>query len=217
MCSQFEAIQSQHAAWVKQHFDCDLPTKAWPQTTYPTQQAPFIFLAQGEVHCQLAHFGLVPAWARHKPQFGKHTYNVRAETVAEKPSYQAAWRARRFGLVLTQSFYEPCYETGRAIRTAIRRADGTPTAIACLWEQFMAPNTHTPYQSFSMLTVNADQHALMQRMHKPTDEKRSVVVIESADHWQWLTATTSMASALLQCPPPGQLIADFQSDPASLF
>lgn len=42
--------------------------------------------------------------------------------------------------------------------------------------------------SMSMLTVNADGHPLMGRMHKPGDETRSVVMLEE-DQWEaWLDA-----------------------------
>lgn len=33
----------------------------------------------------------------------------------------------------------------------------------------------------SMVTVNADTHPLMSRMHKPGDEKRSVVILRPDD------------------------------------
>jgi len=34
--------------------------------------------------------------------------------------------------------------------------------------------------SFTMLTVNADQHPLMSRFHTPGDEKRAVVTLPQA-------------------------------------
>jgi len=40
----------------------------------------------------------------------------------------------------------------------------------------------------SMLTINADDHPLMRRFHKPGDEKRSVVVLDDDDWDQWLEA-----------------------------
>ena len=39
-----------------------------------------------------------------------------------------------------------------------------------------------------MLTINADEHPLMQRFHKPGDEKRSVVVLHEDDWKSWLEA-----------------------------
>ena len=64
--------------------------------------------------CTLAQFGLVPQWAEDKKKFGLRTYNARSETVHEKPSYRNAWKGRRFGLVLVNSFYKPNWETGKA-------------------------------------------------------------------------------------------------------
>ena len=58
-----------------------------------------------------------------------------------------------------------------------------------------------------MLTVNADDHPLMRRMHKPkrdraadAQDKRSVIAIEPADVQAWLLGTLQEAKALL-CPP----------------
>lgn len=58
-----------------------------------------------------------------------------------------------------------------------------------------------------MLTVNADEHHLMSRMHKPDpkfpadqQDKRSVVAIEQADVEQWLNGTVSDAIPLIKAP-----------------
>ena len=40
--------------------------------------------------------------------------------------------------------------------------------------------------SFTMLTVNSTQHPVMERFHKPGDEKRSVVVIPPEQWDDWL-------------------------------
>ena len=44
--------------------------------------------------------------------------------------------------------------------------------------------------SFTMLTINADGHELMQQFHKPTDEKRMVVILPEARYRDWLEVTT---------------------------
>lgn len=71
--------------------------------------------------------------------------------------------------------------------------------------------------SFSMLTVNADAHPLMKRFHRPEDEKRSVVVINSNDFTKWLTATHEGASRLLKAPDPQDFAAEFQNRSNQLF
>ncbi|WP_321575571.1 hypothetical protein [Delftia tsuruhatensis] len=59
-----------------------------------------------------------------------------------------------------------------------------------------------------MLTINADAHPLMSRMHKPDpqlpadrQDKRSVIPIELGDVDQWLAGTVKEASELLRLAP----------------
>ena len=59
-----------------------------------------------------------------------------------------------------------------------------------------------------MLTINADMHPLMKRMHKPdpkapedAQDKRSVIPIEAGDVDTWLAGTVEEASRLLQLAP----------------
>jgi len=52
----------------------------------------------------LLHWGLIPAWAEDM-KIGYRTINARAETVAVKPAYRAAFRRRR-RLIAANGFYE---------------------------------------------------------------------------------------------------------------
>jgi putative SOS response-associated peptidase YedK len=63
------------------------------------------------------------------------------------------------------------------------------------------------HESFTMLTINADKHPLMKRMHKPDpklppdqQDKRSVIAIEHNDVDQWLHASPEDASLLIAPP-----------------
>lgn len=209
MCSNFETIKPNRAQWLRDTFNCDLPQSVWPYEAYPTYPAPFIYLDNGKPKCELAQFGLVPAWATDKRKFGLKTYNARSETVAEKPSYRQAWKQRRFGLAIMESFFEPNWETGKAIRWKIKRADSEPVAVASIWERFIDQETGEILFSFSMLTINADHHAVMKHFHKPEDEKRSIVVLQNQDYLPWLHASHQQASNMLQLAPDGFL----QSEP----
>lgn len=205
MCSNFEPINRTQSTWVKSHFGCELPDADWRPETYPTYPAPFIYLDEGKPRCELAQFGLVPHWAADKRKFGLHTYNARSETVDEKPSYRNAWKERRFGLVLVNSFYEPNWETGKAVRWRIKRADNQPAAIASIWERIIDKSTGEILMSFSMLTINASGHEIMKHFHKPTDEKRSVVVLNDNDYLPWLNADITQARSMLSLAPDGLL------------
>lgn len=200
MCSNFEPIKKYQSGWVGEHFNCDLPQAEWGSNVYSTAPVPFIYLDNGVPKCELAQFGLVPEWAKDKKRHGRFTYNARTETVATKPSFQSPWKQRNFGLVLTEKFYEPLYDKlGKDwVPAAIYRRDREPTAIASIWERFVDQESGEVIFSFSMLTINADHHPLMNRFHKPDEEKRSVVVIENGDFGKWLTASHTQAEDLLQ-------------------
>jgi putative SOS response-associated peptidase YedK len=61
------------------------------------------------------------------------------------------------------------------------------------------------HESYTMLTINADAHPLMSRMHKPdpklaadAQDKRSVIPLDPADYDQWLAGTLEDAKGLLR-------------------
>jgi putative SOS response-associated peptidase YedK len=205
MCSNFQPIRKDRNEWVLDKFKCELPKESWREEAYPTYSAPFIYLDEGKPRCELAQFGLVPHWAKDKGKFGLKTYNARSETVHEKPSYRSAWKERRFGLVLMESFYEPNYESGKAVRWRINRCDKEPSVAASIWERFIVRETGEIVFSFSMLTINADGHPIMKHFHKPQDEKRSIVILNNDDFSQWLSANHDEARKLLNLEPNGFL------------
>jgi putative SOS response-associated peptidase YedK len=44
-----------------------------------------------------------------------------------------------------------------------------------------------------MLTVNYDGHPVMQRFHRPGDEKRMVVILDTKDNDEWLSCPVKEA------------------------
>lgn len=195
MCTNF--TPTTRAQWVKENLGVVLPS-GFPEEAYPGYLAPVVVKSrQSErVACGLARFGLIPGWAK-DDKISRHTYNARSETAAEKPSYRTAWRQRQFGLLLVDNFYEPNYESGKAVRWKIELASGDPFGIACLWDRWTDPASGERVVSFSMLTVNADDHAVMKQFHKHGDEKRTPVIIAPELHDAWLSADTTQASELM--------------------
>lgn len=195
MCSVFSPTQNVN--WVHEHFGAQL-AGAYPEVTYPGYLAPIIVRGHesGRTACGLARFGLIPSWAK-DATIGRRTYNARSETVAEKPSYRAAWRQRHYAIALADCFFEPCYESGRAVRWRITRADSQPFGIASIWDRWTDPATGEVVASFSMLTINANEHPVMNRFHKPGDEKRTPVVLAPGQFAPWLDAMPDSAMAIL--------------------
>jgi putative SOS response-associated peptidase YedK len=58
-----------------------------------------------------------------------------------------------------------------------------------------------------MLTINADQHALMCQFHKPVDEKRMVVILPQDSYDHWLEATPEKSMEFMRQFPADQLQA----------
>ena len=51
--------------------------------------------------------------------------------------------------------------------------------------------------SFSMLTVNADEHPIMRQFHKAGDEKRTPVIIKPEHYTRWLGADIPTAAEMM--------------------
>lgn len=47
------------------------------------------------------------------------------------------------------------------------RADGKPGGLAGVWNIWVDLTTAEAHESFTMLTLNANHHPIMSRMHKP--------------------------------------------------
>jgi putative SOS response-associated peptidase YedK len=65
------------------------------------------------------------------------------------------------------------------------------------WDKWKYPATGELVVSFSMLTVNADEHEVMQQFHRPGDEKRTPVIIPQEDYIQWLGTDVPIATQML--------------------
>jgi len=195
VCTNF--TPTQNTAWTKQRFGVELPA-GYPPESYPGFASPIVVKSHQtqRVACGLARFGLIPAWAKDS-KIARHTYNARSETAAEKPSYRTAWRQRHYGLVLVDNFYEPSYVTGKAVRWRIGLLSGEPFAIACLWDRWTDPATGELVVSFSMLTVNADEHPVMYQFHKSGDEKRTPAIVPTDRYDEWLSADPHKAAEMM--------------------
>ena len=151
-------------------------------------------------------FGLIPHWAK-DATIARRTYNARSETVHEKPSYRDAWRLARHCIIPAEAIYEPDWRSGKAVPTRITRADGKPMGIAGLWSVWKAPTGDVTH-SFTMLTINADDHRFMRQYHKPEDEKRMVVILSEHDYDAWLAAPATQSREFLRQFPAENLLGE---------
>jgi putative SOS response-associated peptidase YedK len=158
----------------------------WPEETWKDYAAPILRAAPGmRAQPALASYGMTPR--RHIPPGVKpfDTMNARAESLGERRSFSPFWRRLQLCAVPMQHFYEPCYESGRAVRHAIGMADDAPFWVAGLWREWQEADGSIA-TAFTQITINADTHPLMRRMHKPGDEKRTLVVLPEEELGSWL-------------------------------
>jgi putative SOS response-associated peptidase YedK len=124
----------------------------------------------------LTHWGLIPSWSK-DPSIGARMINARSETVSEKPAFRAAFKRRRC-LVPVSGFYE-WKKDGKAKQPYyITSPDGTPLAVAGLWEYWEGADG-SALESCTLLTTDANE--LMAPLHD-----RMPVIVEPADYGEWL-------------------------------
>jgi putative SOS response-associated peptidase YedK len=175
---------------------------------YKDYQAPIVRRLEGKLSTDPASFGIVPR--KHIPEGVKvfDTMNARVESVGQKRSFRSAWTNMQLCLIPVERFYEPDYETGKAVRWRIGLASGEPLAIAGLWRSWQEADGSKAL-SFTMLTVNADEHPLMKRFHRPGSEKRSLVIVPHSEYEAWLESrNTDEAFSFLRLYPASSMHAE---------
>jgi len=187
------------------------PWQDWSaKDMFPRAPGPFIRGTAGAAtpsrECVIGQWGLIPSFAK-EAKLSYSTFNARFEELAQKASYKVPWARGQRCIIPAVSFDEPNWETGRNVWWRFTRKDGVPWGLAGLWNAWVDLATGEIHESYTMLTINADSHPLMRRMHKPDpkydpddQDKRSVVAIESAAVDQWLHGTREDARELVVPP-----------------
>lgn len=150
-------------------------------------------------------YGLIPK--RHMPPGQRlTTMNARAETVGQLRTYKSAWAKSQLCLVPMVRFFEPNWEQPAPVRWSIGMANGEPFAVAGLYREWEEEDGKKSF-SFTQLTINADDDSLMKRFHRPSEEKRSLVIVPSADYDEWLGCMDPERARRYLLPCPAELMA----------
>lgn len=157
----------------------------------PTQQTLIVRKAPERAAREAAYvqWGLIPSWAKDRAIASK-LINARGETVAEKPSFRAAFKQRRC-LVVADGFYEWRAAAAKGASKQpywISSADGKPMGFAGLWERW-SRDADIPVESCTIITTTPN--TLMEPIHK-----RMPVILEPSDFPAWLDMSDARAPAL---------------------
>ncbi len=121
-------------------------------------------------------WGLVPRWAKDL-SFGYKTINARSETLASKPSFRSAYKARRCA-VISDGFYEWRKTPSGKVPTYIRLKDTPTFALAGLWESWTSPDGED-VRTFTIITTPPNE--LLRPIHN-----RMPAILQPNDYDRWL-------------------------------
>lgn len=159
---------------------------------------------EGEPELIVGIYGMAPK-RKMKEGLRLTTMNARAETVGEKRTYSKQWRETQTCLLPMTAFFKPLWESGAAERWAIGMADDEPFCVTGLWKAWEEEKGSFSF-SFTQLTINADEHPLMKRFHKPGDEKRSLVIIPRSEYEAWLNVKDPEMARMMLSLYPSELM-----------
>ena len=186
----------------------------------PMQRGPVVRLdKEGRREPVIMRWGLVPSWSKDDKD-GARCINAKAETVAEKPSFRAAFKARPC-LVPADGFYEwaPLGAVGKQ-PYYITLKDKEPFAFAGLWEWWRAkeaPKEEPGLETFTILTT--EPNALCAPIHN-----RMPVILAPDDWPRWLSTPDDRKSLLrsfpadrMECWPVGKAVGNVGNEEPELI
>lgn len=185
----------------------------------PTQTGLVVRLdAAGQREPVGMRWGLVPGWAK-DIKIGATMINAKAETVATKPAFRSAFKARPC-LVVATGFYEWKALGGKRKQPYyIRLKEGAPFAFGGLWERWRDPAAadQPPMESYTILTTAPN--VLMAGLHD------RMPLILAPEQWQkWLGAPEERAALLdpfpadrMECWPVSDAVGNVRNDDTTLL
>jgi putative SOS response-associated peptidase YedK len=198
MCGRFAITLPPEA--MAQMFDAVPGANLPPVPRYnvcPTQPVPVVIHAQGHRRLGPMRWGFIPRWYK-TPTDGPPLFNARSETLAEKPAFREAARARRC-LIPAAGFYEWTPGVTPKEPWFISRADRAPMVFAGVWQQWQAADA--PDQRLTTCAiVTAAAEGAMADLHD-----RVPVVVDPADWPLWLGEAGHGAARLMRAPAEGVL------------
>jgi putative SOS response-associated peptidase YedK len=186
MCGRF--AQCADADTAAHHFElASVPALTPRYNLAPTQPVLAVRIGDnGQRELTALRWGLVPSWSK-GPDNRYSMINARAETVATKPAYRAAF-ARRRCLIPADAFYEWRAGADGKVPHAIRRKDREPFAMAGLWEHWTGPDGS---EIVSCAIIVTEANRLLAPIHD-----RMPVILNAADYSTWLDPAADKAALL---------------------
>ena len=193
MCGRFTLRAS--AREIAEFFDLVRDLVEWDVPRFniaPTQSVLAVRDGQSGREAARLRWGLIPSWSQDM-KLAASMINARAETVAEKPAFRAAFKRRRC-LIPANGFYEWQRNGKSKVPHLISLRSSDLFAFAGLWESWHAPDGSV-VESCTVLTTSANE--LMATIHD-----RMPVILPVSEYGVWLDAQVQDASVLSELLVP---------------
>jgi len=158
-----------------------------------------VIQAEDPESIKLVKWGLIPFWVRDSKAASEirlKTFNARAETIGEKPSFRGAVKSKRC-LVLCRGFYEWQHRGNEKIPYFIYLEGEPPLALAGLYDDWTDRETGELIQTCSIITMAANP--LMEKIHN--SKKRMPVILQEGEEHSWINPELPAEDALKHLKP----------------
>jgi putative SOS response-associated peptidase YedK len=147
-----------------------------------------VICSENPAEIRLFYWGLIPFWvkdARSASEIRTKTFNAKAETLHEKPSFRHSLQRKRC-LIPVNGFYEWQTKDKRKIPFYISLVHQPVMSLAGLYDQWKNPETGEVLNSFTIITTRANQ--MMEEIHNL--KKRMPVILSPEAEQSWLMPET---------------------------
>lgn len=151
-------------------------------------ELPVVGHFDNEYNIRLMKWGLIPGWVtggEEAQEIRYMTFNARAETLTNKPSYAEPFKRRRC-IVPVRGFYEWQHKGKDKIPWYIYLPDNEIMTLAGIYDNWKDPITGDKLFTFSIITSNANK--LLSEIHN--SKKRMPVILQDHEEQRWLDGDT---------------------------
>ena len=150
-----------------------------------------------------AQWGLVPHWVKSASDAklrAPKLVNAKSDTASTGTAFRDAWLKGQRCIVPMAAFYEDDLRSGKAVPTRVARVDCQPMGVAGLWARWQSGDAADGEViiSYCLLTVNANNHALLHRYGQPGSEKSMPAILNEGAYDAWLTARPEKAKEFMR-------------------